>query len=212
MLRRVLQRDAGCQVRGFQQLHQSWATVRFLGGFRGAANHGEHGAFARIAYCPVGSLPGHIQGRGKIGSRAGLAPQKGISETLEELGKDDAAVASGTEEGALGQFLGDLAGRQAIVIRATLNAGAKGKGHIGSGIAVWDRKNIQGVDGVTVLFQPVKAGQKGPPQFGAGQPGILYRRQPTTSWDPDEAIVTAALYTRGDGDSVAMAVDLADFC
>ena len=99
---------------------------------------------------------------------------KGVPETLEELRQNHPAIPPGSEKGSLRQFVGDLAGSQAVCAGAALYAGAEGQGHIGPGVAVGNRKHIQGVDNVPVLFQPVKGRRKGMAQFGAGQSRILY--------------------------------------
>jgi hypothetical protein len=79
------------------------------------------------------------------------SPALGIAEPLgeaaQDLGGDDARVAAGAHEGAMGDRLGNVLHRGVLRERLDLlHDGPKRERHVGAGVSVRDREHVELVD------------------------------------------------------------------
>ena len=110
--------------------------------FGEAAQDGEHGAFDGLGDGGVAGLGARGEGTGEGVGIGGLDVFEALSESGEELGEDDAAVAAGAKEGATGRFPGDGGEGRGVDGLQALIHGLHGKEHVGAGVAVRDREDI----------------------------------------------------------------------
>ena len=118
-----------------------------------AAKDGEHGAFHRLGDGGVAGLGAGGEGISEGCRISGLDILEALGKAGEELGEDDAAVAAGPEEGATGGFLGDGGeGGGVYGLQAGIH-GLHSEEHVGAGVAIGNREDVEGVNGVAVPLQ-----------------------------------------------------------
>ncbi len=143
---RVLDRDPAGLLHGRQQVLQPEAVRHGLRRRRHLADDGEHGALDRRLHGAVGGvLPLHhgpLEHR-RV-QRVGLPPH--VADAAHDLGEDDAGVAAGAHERALGDGGGHRRDVGDVALLELLDHGAHGERHVGARVAVRDRVDVEVVD------------------------------------------------------------------
>ena len=139
---------------GGQTLLQAGAVPGGLDrGGGGQAGDGQNGALGGLHHGFIGGLDTVVHRAGKLGRAGGLQPLQAAGDAAEEQGEDDAGVAARpAQHGARHALRGG--GHGVKVLLAQLGGGVvDGQPHIGAGVPVGDRKNIQIVDGLDIRVQ-----------------------------------------------------------
>ena len=141
---------------GLKHLGQVRVAVfrRPLGGRGSILDHGEDGTFHRIAQALVGHPGGLLEGTGEVGPGQRLLAGDILSKAAQNLRQYHAAIAPGSHQGPFGEC---LRYRRAAVVRSAvglLHAGVQGQQHVGPGVAIRYRENVQGINIGSALLQP----------------------------------------------------------
>src|SRR5207249_876269 len=83
-------------------------------------------------------------------------------EAAKDLGQDDAGVAARPHQAPMRGELGDLADLRGIRLLHVLDRRLQGQQHVGAGVAVRNRKDVEPVHLFVVGGQPVQAAQQSP--------------------------------------------------
>ena len=123
--------------------------------------HGEDGAGDGLAHRLEGDLDAVAQGGGDVcGScvRA-LGGNQALRHAAQDLAGDDAGVAAGTHEGAVGDGLGDVrhggGSGQGVDL---LDDGPQRQGHVGAGVAVGHGEHVELVDVLCLVCHDLGGG------------------------------------------------------
>ena len=155
------QQVGGAGERGFELDHVG-LEQRFELVLRRAKRQGAVGAFAgdRQHRALDGVDDGRVglfdAGAERFREGAGVGfgdPLEAVGEAAEELREDDAGVAPRPHQHAPGDRLGDDADRRFVDRRDGFRARGHGRRHVGAGVAVRDREDVQFVDAVDVVAQ-----------------------------------------------------------
>ena len=143
---RVLDRDPAGLLDGREQVLEPEAVGHRLRGRRHLADDGEHGALDRRLHGAVrGVLPLEHRPLEHGGvERVGLAPD--VADAAHDLGEDDAGVAAGAHERALGDGGGHRRDVGDVALLELLDHGAHGERHVGAGVPVGDGVHVEVVD------------------------------------------------------------------
>ena len=158
---------------------------RGLTGGRGRAragrvtHHRQHRSLDGIADRLVGR-PGCLNERLAETVDVGVAaPGEPLRDPAQHLREDDAAVAPGAEQGALGERLSVVADAALRTRPRRVERGAVREQHVSAGVAVRHRVDVDGVDGVAVRHQPALGHAQGGVEGGGVDPASLtHRRTP----------------------------------
>ncbi len=143
---RVLDRDPAGLLDGSQQVLESEAVRHRLCRRRHLADDREHGAFDGLLDRPVGgvlSLHHRLLEHGRV-ERVGLPPH--VADATDDLGQDDARVATRAHERPLGDRGGHRRDVGHIALLEFFHHGAHGERHVGPRVAVRDRVDVEVVD------------------------------------------------------------------
>ena len=157
LLGRESQRVLGAVTRRTHQLDQRLAvSARSLGG---GARYGEHGAFHDAHDGPAGQDVGVLERLGqKIGRHVAL-DRKLRDQTAKHLGEDDPGVAPRAHERAVGDGLADLGHLRVVGQGAKFGGdGLDGERHIGPGVAVGHRIDVESIDDIHMRTQEFGVG------------------------------------------------------
>src|SRR5690606_18742381 len=155
---RLRQRLARALERRFQHRKDvALARRRLRRLFGSDADHGQHRAFDRTHHGGVGLLASAIQCRREVLPADGGLALDGSREAPKDLGEDDAGVAPRAHERAEGEPVGDRtdAGRVIRLARG-LERGVHRERHVRAGVAIRDREDIERVDAITVVVEPLR--------------------------------------------------------
>jgi hypothetical protein len=152
-----------------QHLDQPGVTgaVRGVGG---VAGDGEDRALHRAHDGGVGQPAGAEKSVGHAGGIHGVTAAQAVGQAPQDLGQDDPGVAPGAHERAVYDRL-----LHAGVV-GPLEPGhhrLQGQGHVGAGVAVGDRVDVEPVEPLPVPAQQVSVGDHGGAQVLGGQ--LLHR-------------------------------------
>ena len=128
-----------------------------MGGLGGGGGDGEDSALHRRGNGAVGPLRRHIHRAGKVGAGADFFALQGLREAAQELGEDDATIAACAQERPMGHCARDSRCRGLLGLAGFRKRGLAGLHHVGAGIAVRHRVDVQGVHGGHVCLQPAHA-------------------------------------------------------
>ncbi len=121
---------------------------------RDVLEHGEDGALDGLAHGLEGHLDAVAQRRGDVrrGGVRALGAGEALGHAAQDLAGDDARVATGAHERAMGDGLGDVVHRGVGGERLDLlHHRAQGEGHVGARVAVRDREDVELVDLVRLV-------------------------------------------------------------
>ena len=119
-------------------------------GFGGFADDSEHCAFYGIWHSPVCHLGCEGQSVSEVASIDCIGVSHCVAQPSEKLGHDESAVATGSEECGAGHR---GRGRRHVFGRGGLHVGcdaAHGEHHVGAGVAVGHREDVEGVELVLI--------------------------------------------------------------
>ena len=123
------------------------------GAFRGPPNHRQHGPFDRTHHRLVGHFLGAGEGLGEVAAVQFVPLLDPAGEAPEDLGENDAGVAAGSHQRAIGKPTTYL-GHGLRILADGLDRGLHRHCHVGSGVAIRHRKDVEGVNLLVVRIQP----------------------------------------------------------
>ena len=160
--------------RAVQDLHQGLVARRHRGRRR-FPHDGEDRALDGVHDRLVGGIAGGGQGAGQVGPAGRRRPAQALAQPPQHLGEDDARVAPGPHQRPVADGL--AGGRH--VVGAFVEAGhhrLQGEGHVGAGVAVGHRVDVEPVEPVLVGPQGVtEADDAGPQVLGVEPVERLHR-------------------------------------
>ena len=136
---------------------------RSLGGLLGGnAGNGQDGALGGLHHSLVGTFHALFQRGNDILDPGSLFAVQRLGEAAEQKAGDNAGVAAGAPQHSGGGSLGSL--RHGAVVGQSFqlaHGGANGHAHVGAGITVRDREDVQFVHAGTLIVDVVCAGDHG---------------------------------------------------
>ena len=134
-----------------------------VGGFPG---HGEDGALGGLHDRLIGGLHPERQGCRQIGPIGFLPALEPLGEAPEQQGQDDARIAPRAPQQSGGRRVGGFADRGIVQAGQLPRRGRDGHGHIGAGVPVGHRENVQLIDRLLGVRQRMGRGNhRVPEQF-----------------------------------------------
>ena len=144
---------------GDGSLQHVLGAVLLLGGLGGSlggqAGDGEDGALGRLHDGLVGGGHALVEGGSQGHAVGGVVVLQGLGHAAEEQGEDDAGVATGAPQQGGGVGGGSLGHGGGGLFLGLSGGGANGQGHVGAGVAVGHREDVELVD---ALFLGVDGG------------------------------------------------------
>ena len=122
---------------------------------------GEDRALGRLDDRPVGRVGGLLERVGKLGRRQLRLSLDVLGEAPEDLREDDPGVAPGAHQAAVGGERGDLADLLRLRLADVLHRRLQREQHVGPGVAVRHREDVEAVDLLLVGAEPAEAAQQG---------------------------------------------------
>ena len=121
---------------------------RALGGQTG---HGEHRALCGLHHRTVGGGHALLHGGGQLCAVRLRHALQSLAHAAEQQGQNDAGVAAGTPQQAGCRDLGRLLHGGGLILAQLVHRRLDGQAHVGAGVAVGHRKNVEVVDGLFLL-------------------------------------------------------------
>ena len=113
----------------------------------GYSRYGQNGALGRLHDCLVGRLNALGKRTGQIHAIGSILPLHILGEAPEQQGCNNAGVAPGAPQQCCRSGIGYLADRNLFPqLGKLLGSIAQSQGHVGTGIAIGHRENVQIVD------------------------------------------------------------------
>ena len=153
---RGLRQSLACRLAGpFPHCNRAKFPVsrRFPCPFCGLLNHRKYGPLHRFGHGLIRGIGGVLQRPRHLRAAECVQTGKALGPSVEELRQNDTTVTPSTHEGPLGYGRGKHAGTGAIQPWHLFIHSFKSKEHIGAGVTVGDREDVEGIDRSDVHLQ-----------------------------------------------------------
>ena len=126
-----------------------------------ATGHRQNSALYGLSYASIGIENAKLKGLADFRIIQGFLAGYALADTTQELGQNYAGIASSAHNGAASGSGSYLAGLSIIAHSANFPShGGHGMHHIGTCIAIRNRKNIQLIDGFIILLKAMISSQQ----------------------------------------------------
>src|SRR6266851_1818928 len=136
------------------------AARRRRGGAAGLARDGEDGALRRLVDRAVGGVGRLFERGGELRRSERALTFDRARESAEDLREDHTRVAARAHQAAVRRELRDLADLGGVRLFHVLDRRLEGEQHVGAGVAVRDRADVEPVDLFVVGREPAQAAQQ----------------------------------------------------